>query len=263
MKKKFVLFSAAAVVIAGGLIYILGVYPPASTKDTQGAIGQREVYRDARAHDAAVTPGSAPVAASTLTPAQTKRIQEISSQIATAFVLAFKDGFNNTIQPQLTALLANSNVTPGAQAVLASDLTQDVSASFVVAIQQQLVSAIQAELIQAVTAGGLNWNVTPDKQQQIITQIANSAATSFNGNVTGEISQAIYDQFVSIYAGQINQVNQVSQVNQANQFNQWAQNIANLVAPNFANQFGASLAQSLTSLYSSGINSLYSSGISN
>ena len=56
MKKKFVLFSAGAVVVAGALIYVLGVYPPTSTRDAQGAIGQREVYRDPQARDAAVTP---------------------------------------------------------------------------------------------------------------------------------------------------------------------------------------------------------------
>ena len=66
MKTKLSLFGGAAVVVAGALIYCLGIYPPASKRDTQGAIGQRDVYRDPQAHDAAVTPGSAPVAGSTL-----------------------------------------------------------------------------------------------------------------------------------------------------------------------------------------------------
>lgn len=60
--KKLVLFGGAAVILAGGLIYSLGIYPPASSRDGQGAIGQRQVYRAEQPADASVTPGSAPVA---------------------------------------------------------------------------------------------------------------------------------------------------------------------------------------------------------
>ena len=80
MKTKLALFGAGAVVVAGALIYCLGIYPPASKRDTQGAIGQRDVYRDAQAHDASVTPGSAPVAASTQSPAAQKVNQNAVGQ---------------------------------------------------------------------------------------------------------------------------------------------------------------------------------------
>ena len=63
--KKIVLFTGAAVMVAGSLVYILGVYPPAGSRDARGAIGQREVYRADQAKDAAVTPGEAPVVART------------------------------------------------------------------------------------------------------------------------------------------------------------------------------------------------------
>jgi hypothetical protein len=60
--KKLALFGSAAVIVAGVLIYSLGIYPPASSRDGQGAIGQREVYHAPQPTDASVTPGSAPVA---------------------------------------------------------------------------------------------------------------------------------------------------------------------------------------------------------
>jgi hypothetical protein len=60
--KKLALFAGATVLVAGGLIYCLGIYPPAPTRDAQGAIGKRDVYRADQPADAAVTPGAAPVA---------------------------------------------------------------------------------------------------------------------------------------------------------------------------------------------------------
>lgn len=61
-KKRLGLYGGALAVIAAGLVYSLGIYPPASVRDGQGAIGQRQVYRAAQPKDANVTPGSAPVA---------------------------------------------------------------------------------------------------------------------------------------------------------------------------------------------------------
>jgi hypothetical protein len=60
--KRLVLFAGAAVIVAGGLIYSLGIYPPASSRDGQGAIGERQVYHADQPADASVTPGAAPVA---------------------------------------------------------------------------------------------------------------------------------------------------------------------------------------------------------
>jgi len=61
--KKLVLFGASAVVLAGVLVYALGIYPPASARDGRGAIGQRDVYRADQPADASVNPNAAPVAA--------------------------------------------------------------------------------------------------------------------------------------------------------------------------------------------------------
>src|SRR5258708_33524833 len=60
--KRLILFGGAAVVVAGGLVYVLGIFPPILSRHGQGAIGQREVYRAQQAADASVTPGAAPVA---------------------------------------------------------------------------------------------------------------------------------------------------------------------------------------------------------
>jgi hypothetical protein len=60
--KKLVLFGTSAVVLAGILVYALGIYPPASGRDGRGAIGQRDVYRADQAADASVNPNDAPVA---------------------------------------------------------------------------------------------------------------------------------------------------------------------------------------------------------
>ena len=60
--KKLVLFGTSAVVLAGILVYALGIYPPASGRDGRGAIGQRNVYRAEQATDATVNPDNAPVA---------------------------------------------------------------------------------------------------------------------------------------------------------------------------------------------------------
>jgi len=60
--KRLAIFGASAVVLAGVLVYALGIYPPASGRDGRGAIGQRNVYRADQPADASVNPGDAPVA---------------------------------------------------------------------------------------------------------------------------------------------------------------------------------------------------------
>lgn len=61
--KRWSIFAGAAAVIAGGTVYLLGIYPPALSRDGQGTIGKRDVYRAEQPADASVTPGAAPVAA--------------------------------------------------------------------------------------------------------------------------------------------------------------------------------------------------------
>jgi hypothetical protein len=60
--KRLAIFGGAALVVAGALVYSLGIYPPASGRNGQGAIGERQVYRAEQPKDASVTPGTAPVA---------------------------------------------------------------------------------------------------------------------------------------------------------------------------------------------------------
>ena len=247
MKKKFVLFSAAAVVVAGGLVYVLGVYPPASTRDAQGAIGQRQVYRDPQAHDAAVTPGSAPVAASTLTTAQAKRIEEIASQLVSGFTTNLKSDFASEIRFQLIALLAHSDLKADLRAEMASDLSRSFSADFLAAIQQQLQSAIQADLVQAVTTQGLKWDLTPAMQQEIVAQITSSAAASFKADLTRQLSQGLYSGL------QLNLKSEMSSGLSSGMTSQIASSVSNQIAPGLASQFSSSLAQELTRQFASGM----------
>jgi hypothetical protein len=243
MKKKLVLFSAGAVVIAGGLVYILGVYPPASTRDAQGAIGQRQVYRDPQASDAAVTPGSAPVAASTLTPAQTKKMEEISSQIAMGFISNLKNDLDANLHSQLIALLAHSDLKPDLTAEVASNLSEQFSAQFLAAMQQQLMAAVQADLVQAVTAQGLKWELSSAMQQQIVAQITSSAAANFNANLTSQLSQGLYN---GIHANLTSNLS-------SGMISQISTNVASQLAPGLATQFASSLAQNLTAQFASGL----------
>ncbi|HZD46727.1 MAG TPA: hypothetical protein VE109_11660 [Acidobacteriaceae bacterium] len=60
--RKLALFGGSAVIVAGGLLYALGIYPPAAGRAGQGAIGQRQVYRAEQPQDASVNSGAAPVA---------------------------------------------------------------------------------------------------------------------------------------------------------------------------------------------------------
>ena len=62
--RKLALFAGGAVIVAGGVIYSLGIYPPASWRNAHGAIGQRDVYHADQPADASVDPGAAPVAVS-------------------------------------------------------------------------------------------------------------------------------------------------------------------------------------------------------
>jgi hypothetical protein len=61
--KRIALFGTSAVVLGGALVYALGIYPAASSRDGQGAIGKRDVYRAVQPADANVNPDAAPVAA--------------------------------------------------------------------------------------------------------------------------------------------------------------------------------------------------------
>jgi hypothetical protein len=98
--KKLALFGASAVVLAGVLVYALGIYPPASGRDGRGAIGQRDVYHAAQPADASVNPDNAPVAA---TADQLKDEQVVTLQDGQMFQLS--NGLRYQIQNgQMVAL---------------------------------------------------------------------------------------------------------------------------------------------------------------
>jgi hypothetical protein len=83
--KKLAIFGASVVVLGGVLVYALGIFPPASSRDGRGAIGQRSVYRAEQPADVNVNPGDAPVAA---TAEQLKNEQVVTLQNGQMFQLS-------------------------------------------------------------------------------------------------------------------------------------------------------------------------------
>ena len=122
--KRVALFGGGAVaVIAAGLIYSLGIYPPSSARDGQGAIGERQVYRADQPKDATVTPGVAPVAeqanANLIRKGQIFELQNgvITQMSNGAFAIQLKSGemlplnnaqFSHLTSAQLAAMNSNA-----------------------------------------------------------------------------------------------------------------------------------------------------------
>ena len=106
--KKLALFAGTVIVVAGGLIYTLGIYPPASMRGGEGAIGKRDVYRAEQPADASVNPGAAPVATQTNPqPIQTNNDQMHADQM-------HADQMNSNMTRQMNSNMndkMNSNMT--------------------------------------------------------------------------------------------------------------------------------------------------------
>jgi hypothetical protein len=90
--KKLAIFGASALVLAGVLVYALGIYPPASGRDGRGAIGQRDVYHAEQPADASVNPNDAPIA----TADQLKNGDVVTLQNGEMF--QFSNGFRYQVQ---------------------------------------------------------------------------------------------------------------------------------------------------------------------
>ena len=175
MKNKIAMFSAIAVVVAGALVYVLGIYPPVSGRDGQGAIGQRQVYRDGQAADAAVTPGSAPVAASTLTAAETKRINDISSKLAAGFVAQMSSDLKPRLAEQLASEMTSMQMTEAMRQKMATELAASFSTELASAITRQLTSQLAADFSQSSMSAELN--------SQLSSGLANSMSTALSGKL--------------------------------------------------------------------------------
>ena len=111
--KKMAIFGASVVVLGGGLVYALGIFPPASSRDGRGTIGQRDVYRAEQPADANVNPGDAPVAA---TAEQLKNEQVVTLQNGQMFQLSngmmyqIQNGQMVALQNGMTFQLSNGQM---------------------------------------------------------------------------------------------------------------------------------------------------------
>ena len=113
--KKLALFGGSAVVLAGGLIYSLGIYPPGSGRDGQGAIGERKVYRADQPADASVTPGAAPVAmAATAEAMKNQQIPELQNgqifQMSNGQIVQMMNGKFMQLRDGMTFQLMNGGM---------------------------------------------------------------------------------------------------------------------------------------------------------
>lgn len=176
--RRLALFAGAAVVIAGGLVYTLGIYPPASARDGQGAIGQRQVYRAQQPNDATVTPGAAPVA-----------MQANIEQMKKGQIIQLKNGQLARLSDGGFAL----QMTNG-------DLVALNNAQFA-----RLSSAQYARLSDALSA-----NLRPDQMMQVS---ANQFVFQLNGDrFLAQLHDGMYFQlnngnFVQLQNGVIAQMN--------------------------------------------------------
>jgi hypothetical protein len=234
MKKRFVWFSAGAIVIAGTLVYVLGVYPPASKREAPGAIGQREVYRDPPANDTAVTPGSAPVAASTLTAADTKRIEAISNQLAAGFVSKLKLEMTRPFRADLAEQMARVEMNAAIRANLESEVSRNFTDQFAVAMQQQLAGQLRAGFLSRGMVPRNDMSV--EMLNQLTTQMASEAAAQFNSEMRVQMANQLASQIQSGLASGVTASN-------------LAVNLSSELAPKMASQYSSALAQGMTTQF--------------
>jgi transcriptional regulatory protein LevR len=234
VKKQFVWFGAGAVVVAGALIYALGVYPPASKREGQGAIGQRDVYRDPQAHDAAVTPGSAPVAASTLTAADTKRIEEISNQLAAGFSSKLKLEMIRPFRADLAAQMARVEMDAAMRANLASEMSRNFTDQFAVAMEQQLAAQFRVDLMSRAMVPKSDMSV--EMLNRLTTQMASEAAVQFNSEMRVQMANQLASRIQSGLASGVTASN-------------LAANLSSELAPKMASQYSSALAQRMTAQF--------------
>jgi hypothetical protein len=172
MVKKITVFAGIAVVMAGALVYVLGIYPPASGRDVQGAIGQRQVYREGQAADVAVTPGSAPVAAKTLTAAETKRINEIASKLAARFASDLAADLTPRVAEKLASEMATLQMTTAVREKMASELAASFSTELASEMVHSLARELAADFSQSSMSSEMNSKLSSGMATGIVAQLA-------------------------------------------------------------------------------------------
>jgi hypothetical protein len=197
MSKKIGLFAGVAIVVAAALVYVLGIYPPVSGRDGQGVIGQRQVYREAQASDVAVTPGAAPVVAKTLTAAETKRIQEISSKLAAGFASDVAADLSPRLTEQLVLKMANLQMTPEVREKIASDLATSFSSDLASAVTQQLADALATNFSQSAISAEMNNKLSTAMATGITSQVASETAAQFAAEMLPKFASEMSRQLQS------------------------------------------------------------------
>lgn len=172
--KRLALLGGATVVIAGGLIYSLGIYPPASARNGQGAIGERQVYRAEQPKDASVTPGTAPVA-----------MQATAEQVKEGRVFQLKNGQLMRLSDGGFAILLKSGGLYRLNSALISQVKADALYSQLSDGQMMQVSAneIAFQLQGVQFAAQLRYGMYLGLQGGMFAALRNNAFAEVNGRL--------------------------------------------------------------------------------
>lgn len=178
-KLRFPMLIGGGIIAAGFLIYFSNGY--LNSQKTQGAIGQRDVYRDGevKAADVAATPGVAPVAMTALL--QTKEFQSLANNQAFTALLsdssfremtqsqAFLALMHDQTFVQMVAAL-NSRMSSESHKKMSSESHQQASAE---SNSASMIAAMQAEMSAASSV-----NSQSRSSQDALQQLANNESFS-------------------------------------------------------------------------------------
>lgn len=241
-KFRFPIFVSAGIVAAGALVYMTN--PRINSRQTQGAIGNRSVYRDSKvdAADVQASPGSAPVAGKVLL--ESKEFKSLAKNQAFQSLMSNPAFAALSQNAQFLAVLQNANFVQMLQnAQFVQMLNNGVLHQVVVNLQNGAGAQLKGESAQALANGTANFS------QQTLTSFLNAnSAQSLVSNPA--FSNLMYNaNFLSFMSNQAN-----------------SQALANLISPAFSgllanSQFHALLNQSsfLAALQSGSMSSLNAS----
>jgi|HubBroStandDraft_6_1064221.scaffolds.fasta_scaffold1118058_1 hypothetical protein len=142
-KWRFPILIGSGIIAAGALIYFSNGH--VSTEKTQGAIGQRDVYRDGQVSSADVaTPGSAPVANEAIL--ETSEFKALAKNPAFQEIMR-SDVFNeNSHRKAMADLFGNENFRQAVRDKNFAELVNDVRFQAAVRSQQGLSVALSTDL---------------------------------------------------------------------------------------------------------------------
>ncbi len=151
-KWRFPILIGSGLIAAGVLIYFSNTH--VSSDKTQGAIGQRDVYRDGQVNAADVAaPGSAPVATTAIL--ETSEFKSLAKNAAFQELL-HSDAFNGSHRKAFADLLANSEFRAAAQDLRFAALVNSSAFQLALRSHADLYSALKEQAqFRAMDSNGM------------------------------------------------------------------------------------------------------------